>query len=712
MAGRRLLEKMGWKAGEGLGKDGQGAQSCLVLRKTAGSHSQGRIEHMPMQHAAPTPAAAQSPATENTGYSTMGHDPYAMAAAQQALEEAQIRDVINQAQALAAASTSAEQSATRKRKTKWDGGGEVVPASSTVAAAEAAAAAVAANMGSPAGVANAAAPGMSEAMAAAAAAQLQMQLQGQLPIVTADAIFGMGGSTSSTPAYAAGTLPGLSQPPQKKSRKRQFVVDDWRWNNGSDALRSYVECQLTPELYEVAKQVFGKDSRFPARVADDCDVMVEVTAWRTVLLRPQGTGADLALAKSMVFDVLHPGGAFLRDDVLIKPDEAAEAAVADVSSLTEVSTQFEDGMARRKARLQRVGIGAEAEAAAESGKSVTKEIQLPRREDILLVQNNFDNIRIATGILPIMMDMTLMLIGPEKDVQKAEQLLRKLLITGQWAAFTESFVPSAEGREVKAPREPRRAPEADGPSEQIIIKIAEGQTTQLIEKHLKVMERAAEADKLKLTSKAVAGKRSLMVEGSKRSHERVKLMVKELAEKGESPMLTKALKAPYFPPPLAQKRPEPQQAATPAVSSSAKPGSDSMMAELAELAGSAPNCNVPGLGPGPAMRHLPAPKLTPGTVVPVKKAQPSATSATSDDLFAGLPAPEPASTSADAAMQMPVQTVAPSGAELQPAFGQSMQFTTAGGLVAAGDASTAEIAALAVAAERELLGLPPPGITE
>merc|ERR1711920_63120 len=81
----------------------------------------------------------------------------------------------------------------------------------------------------------------------------------------------------------------------------------------------------------------------------------------------------------------------------------------------------------------------------------------------------------------------------------------------------------------------------EGPSEQILIKIVEGLATQKIEAHLKAMERAANADQLKLTSKSVAGKRTLMVEGSRAAHERVKLMVKELSEKGESPMLTKAL---------------------------------------------------------------------------------------------------------------------------------------------------------------------------
>merc|ERR1711976_152605 len=56
------------------------------------------------------------------------------------------------------------------------------------------------------------------------------------------------------------------------------------------------------------------------------------------------------------------------------------------------------------------------------------------------------------------------------------------------------------------------------------------------------MERAAQAEQLKLTSKAVAGKRTLMVEGTAAVHERVKLMVRELTEHGESPMLNKALR--------------------------------------------------------------------------------------------------------------------------------------------------------------------------
>jgi len=138
----------------------------------------------------------------------------------------------------------------------------------------------------------------------------------------------------------------------------------------------------------------------------------------------------------------------------------------------------------------------------------------------------------ATGIQFVITDNTLRMTGHEKQTRKAYQLARTLVKTGEWVALTEGFVASQETTEKKR---------GDGPSEQILIKVVEGPVTLHIEKHLKAMERAAVADGLKITSKPVGGKRTLMCDGTKAAHERVKLMVKELMEKGESPMLTKEL---------------------------------------------------------------------------------------------------------------------------------------------------------------------------
>ena len=111
--------------------------------------------------------------------------------------------------------------------------------------------------------------------------------------------------------------------------------------------------------------------------------------------------------------------------------------------------------------------------------------------------------------------------------------VQTLIETGEWVAFAESFVLSEETKEKRR--------DGEGPAEQILIKVPEGPVTQAINKHLEAMQRAAQADALKLTSKAITGKRSLMVDGTKAAHERVKLMVKELTERGESPMLNKAI---------------------------------------------------------------------------------------------------------------------------------------------------------------------------
>jgi len=256
-------------------------------------------------------------------------------------------------------------------------------------------------------------------------------------------------------------------------------------------------------------------------------------------VRPRGTGANIALAKRMLFEVLHPLSGDLREEVLITPDEMAEAALQDktlISAGMDNADRVTQGVERSfHGKLRRVGLGAVEEVMSEvkEEKSAFTEMILATSEDAALVKKHLEDLRIASGCTPVLNAVSLRLFGKDKPVRKAQHLVTTLVETGEWVALTEGFVLSEETKGK------RRA--NDGPSEQILIKVAEGPATQKIEQHLKAMERAALAEQLKLTSKAVGGKRTLMVEGTKAAHERVKLMVRELSEKGESPMLTKAL---------------------------------------------------------------------------------------------------------------------------------------------------------------------------
>lgn len=451
--------------------------------------------------------------------------------------------------------------------------------------------------------------------------------------------------------------------PTKRVRIRQFVRDDWRWSKGTDALRYFEEVTLAKSLLDLARKILGTGSRYPARIADDTDCVTEVTAWGTLLVRPRGTGANVALAKRMLYEVLHPSGENLREDALITPDEMAEAAVRDLTTIAQgeeedVGDKLKTGVQRTSHDLRRVGLGAEKEAMEAAtkveAKSETKEVELATAEDVRLVQKHMDDIRIASGAIPMLVSMKLRCLGKEKAVRKAMYLVKTLVETGEWFGLTDGFVMSEETREK------RKA--SEGPAEQILIKIGEGPVIKKIEKHLKDIEYAALADALKLTSKAVNGKRTLMVDGTRAAHERVKLMIKELAEKGESPMLTKSLaikgglKEEIKEEPVVKVEPgikikiEPDDKASNSVQ--VAPGVISAAPVLIDDFGTSSSSTAPaakddkaepavkaskGLGAGPAMRHLPAPKLT----VEIGKGE---------DLFAGLPAPEfPSAGSSDSA---------------------------------------------------------------
>jgi len=319
---------------------------------------------------------------------------------------------------------------------------------------------------------------------------------------------------------------GAWQPPSWMQRP------DWRWSKGTEATRAFQEMPIPRGREPVAHKIFGDTSRYPGRIADDTDCAATLTAWGTVLVRPRGTGAKLALACQMVFKVLHPRGGGIEADVLMTPDEMAEAARLAQEIIGVDENELVGPAAGRAFLKKTIGLGGEEEA--KKIQSMKKEeVNLATSEDVALVRNHIEDICTSARVVATLDDACLAIQGPEDAVDRATALVRTLIDTGEWVALQEGFVLSEETRSKRR--------DAEGPSEQILIKVAEGPATTLISQHLKAMERAAECDAIKLTSKPVSGKRTLMVDGSRKSHERVKLMVKELITKGESKMLSKSL---------------------------------------------------------------------------------------------------------------------------------------------------------------------------
>lgn len=302
--------------------------------------------------------------------------------------------------------------------------------------------------------------------------------------------------------------------------------------------------------------------------------------------------------------------------------------------------------AARQRLKNHVGLGAESEASGEPEAFVTLdfvEVLLETAEDVALVKKHLEDIRIATGAGPVLAGANLRIYGRGKALQKAHQLIRTLVATGEWVAFAETFVASEETRENRLA--------TDGPIEQLLLKVAEGPLVQAIERHLKAMERAAQAEQLKITSKPIAGKRTLMIDGTRAAHERVKLMVKELAEYGQSPMLNKAIIANRL---GVQTKVVPGATEKSAVafssvvnissSSSSVSGIISCPAVLvnpsAPIAPSAPSAPLPPATPvvGAGMRLMPGPRLLGSLPLPPKpKPKPDL-----GPLFAGLPDASPA----------------------------------------------------------------------
>lgn len=551
---KKMMEKWGWNKGQGLGKKGTGMTSCLVLRKRDGSSTQGRIEMStpdkpdlvglgcdPGASSVPEPGAV----AETTHVSSVAI----------LTTDAPVVSDVNAAMTLG--SEGAADSTAKRRRTKWeeDAAGSALQQPSAeffaeLGAAGAIAREVSAMDAQLSETASAQQAPMYDidprdadaAMHAAANAELQAQVEVALAMA--------GGSRPRLPldpstAQAWGETSGIGlKLPKQRVRIRQYVRDDWRWSKGTEALRYFEEVTLAKSLLDLARKVLGPGSRYPARIADDTDCVTEVTAWGTLIVRPRGTGANVALAKRMLYEVLHPSGEGLREDCIITPDEMAEAAVRDLSTIAQgeeadLSEKLKTGAKRNaQGNLRHVGLGAEKEAMEERAsevKSESREVDLATDEDARLVQRHIGDLRLSSGAIPVLSGKVLKLLGKDKCVRKATALVKALVDTGEWIGLNDGFVMSEETREK------RKA--SEGPSEQILIKIADGPLVQRIEKLIKAMEHAALAEALKLTTKAVGGKRTLMVDGTKAAQERVKLMVKELAEKGESAMLTKALTA-------------------------------------------------------------------------------------------------------------------------------------------------------------------------
>lgn len=516
---QRMMQKWGWDKGQGLGKDNNGMTSCLILRKTDGSNTQGRIEQAPRDpmHVRVTKAvAAETAAIAASKEATPEEKAAAAAAAANAARvaaaaAAELTGVTlpegNAAAAAAAAAAFAggeDPEAKRRRTSKWEGD-----------------------------------------QANLSAMSVYDPVQAQLMAVAATPPIGAKPLPDPTP----GAIP-LRKPNSKGPTRgpRPWIwrqPEDWRWSKGTAILKYTQELDLPPHMQSLARKILGENSKYPTRFADYTDCVVECTAWGTLLLRPRGTAADLDKAKQLIWEVFHPSQSELRREVLQTGDDPIEdvenSGEATLRSLGDDRDRFEQGLERAAhGKLNRVGIGAEDEVRKktqdkEKEKLEAEEVPLPTSEDVNLVRTHMEDLKIASGVSALLSGATLKLIGKAKPLKKARRLLNTLLETGEWAALESGFILSEETKQK------RQGQNYDGPSEQILIKVPDGKLTLLIEQKLKMIERAAEADVMKLTSKPIAGKRTLMVEGSKKAHERVKLMVKELSEKGDSPMLTKAI---------------------------------------------------------------------------------------------------------------------------------------------------------------------------
>lgn len=478
---KKMMEKWGWSKGQGLGKDNSGITSCLVMTKNDGSANQGRIS----KSSGPVDISAKK---RPQGGPVQGpqEDPALLSAFYASIGIA----------------PPTEEPASKKARTDGE-----------------------------------------DTLALVDDPDALIAKYGNVADNEPDVLRGDYGAPKIVDGKGS---EWILKPRERKKLVRQWVHDDWRWSKGTEALRCFEEMTLPNHLKALAMKVLGEGSRFPARITDDTDCIVQLTAWNTVILRPRGTGADINLAKRMLFKVMHPGEDELRDDVMIEQDQDAEDQINDATHILEglgetlneeeflFKERFKDAVDRnaKKGKLKNVGLGGQAEAEADVElKTEQRELPLATSEDVILVKHHLSDLRIATCVTASIFGSTLKIVGKPDRLDQAQRLVTTLMETGEWVALTETFL-QAEAKSKK---------EAEGPVEQILIKIPEGKSTQIIGQYLKAIERAAKAKTLKLSSKPVGGKRTLMVEGTKQAHERVKLMAKELSATGESAMLTKHL---------------------------------------------------------------------------------------------------------------------------------------------------------------------------
>ena len=294
--GKKMMEKWGWNKGQGLGKDNKGMTSCLVLKKHDGSSTQGRIEmsHPQIYSAKPTVNDSTAPAGTATGLAaTPGLVPLqpadaTMAPADLAAGQAGIAGLL---------SAGIDPSSLFDIDPR-----ELAGANAPAGMAEAAAAA--ASELSKQLAAMQAQGGMAASVAATIAQDTATDMQNLVGVTLAvPETNGALHESQAIPTKAPSSTFGDYQPPPKRIRIRQYVKDDWRWSKGTEALWCFEEVQLAPSLLTLAKKVLGEGSRYPARIADDTDCVTEVTAWGTLLVRPRGTGANIALAKRMLFEI-------------------------------------------------------------------------------------------------------------------------------------------------------------------------------------------------------------------------------------------------------------------------------------------------------------------------------------------------------------------------------------------------------------------------
>lgn len=481
-AGRKMMEKWGWQKGQGLGAKAQGITSCLTVKKIGGTNVQAQIAQSdaPYQEL-PTTASKPVGMTPTHGIGGSLDEP--------AAKKLCTGGVGNVAMPQAASSTFFPQPGQAPSTAVVPGAGGGIGA----VFREKIAAMTAANPGS-------------------------------------------GG------AWYGGAPEQPSKPVAAPRPKRQYVYENWSWGTGyNNFMLRTQEVPVKPWQMVFARDVFGPKSKLPKRIIQDTDTQVEMSFWNTLILTPKSTGALVEKAKKMCWEVLSVNDPELQISMKVEfeelggEEEDVEPALLD----PETDEIIKDMMnKKRKGKTERRGVGAIEEPlpdAQEPGiipDHITIETNLTSEEQAASLKSKAQDLWRATGASTSVKDMQLILSGSKDALTKAVEVVQRFLDTGEWSTETkDGFL-----------EEKKKPSEEDGPRSQILIKVKHGEKLALVEKQLADIEAAAKSDKLKLTSKPIGGFRTLMVNGTKQAHERVKLMVKELDANGESPMLTKFIK--------------------------------------------------------------------------------------------------------------------------------------------------------------------------